>query len=387
MRLYPAVTARAIPPPPPRDARLDLVRGWLQLTIFASHAAGSWIGHWLIHGAWGLSDSSEQFVFLSGYTLGSVFARNAARLGWGGATRDILRRAWRLYVTQLVIFALFASVAAAAEFRLPGEIGRLHFGWLFADPLRAAPAGLAMLFQPEWMGILPVFIWCMAALPCFAALEARFGDRALLVPCVLYACVWLFGLIPPALGPDTGIGFNPFAWQILFMTGAWLGRRRLLGRPLPRPRWALWAALLVLAIGLAVRLGWYGWIGWTPPVPQTALWFGKESLAWPRVVHALALAWVVAALVPRDARWMHRSWVRWLAPVGRHSLHMFCLGLFLSWGAGAAFRLWPGRPWLDPALIAAGCLVLAMQARWLERRRTRKAPPAPMLAAGAARPG
>src|SRR5579862_8872141 len=67
---------------PPRDTRIDIIRGWLQLTIFASHAAGSWIGAWLIHGAWGLSDSSEQFVFLSGLMLGSVFTRKSRRDGF-----------------------------------------------------------------------------------------------------------------------------------------------------------------------------------------------------------------------------------------------------------------------------------------------------------------
>jgi hypothetical protein len=54
---------------PPRDARLDLIRGCLQLPIFASHAHGSLIGAWLIPSAWGLSDRSEQFVFLSGFSL------------------------------------------------------------------------------------------------------------------------------------------------------------------------------------------------------------------------------------------------------------------------------------------------------------------------------
>ncbi len=53
-----------VPPRPARDTRLDLLRGWLQLTIFASHATGTWIGVWLIYAPWGLSDSSEQFVFL-----------------------------------------------------------------------------------------------------------------------------------------------------------------------------------------------------------------------------------------------------------------------------------------------------------------------------------
>src|SRR5580698_1158600 len=100
-------------PRPPRDTRIDILRGWLQLTIFASHAAGSLFGAWLIHGAWGLSDSSEQFVFLSGLMLGSVFARKSAREGFPAAARDMAMRTLRLYRVHLITFFLFGGMIIA----------------------------------------------------------------------------------------------------------------------------------------------------------------------------------------------------------------------------------------------------------------------------------
>jgi hypothetical protein len=359
-----------VPPKPPRDPRLDLVRGWLQLTIFASHATGSWIGGWLIHGAWGLSDSSEQFVLLSGFTLGSVFARKAARDGWRAGAADLLRRTRRLYVTQLITFVLFGAMIWAAGQALPGEIARL--GWLSVAerPWHALLGALTMLYQPVDMGILPVFVWCMLVLPVFAWAEARWGAWALLPSLVLYGVVQVTGLIPPSLSPETGIGFNPFAWQVLFLIGAWLGRRALLlGEALPRRRWPTMLAVLVVALGVFLRLAWYGWLPWPAPVAEGAAWVGKESLALPRVLHALALAWLVAALVPREAGWMHSRAVAWLAAVGRHSLYVFCLGLFLSWIAGVVLGAWPGWFWLDALVIFSGCLMLALQARWLDTRR------------------
>jgi hypothetical protein len=366
-----------VPARPPRDQRLDIVRGWLQITIFASHAFGSFIGGWMIHGSWGLSDSSEQFVFLSGFTLGSVCARRTARDGWLAGAADILWRAWRLYRIQLLVVLLYgAMVFAAGAAFLPGEAERLGWGFLRADPARAVPGLLVMLYQPDLMGILPVFVWCMLLLPPFAALEARWGGWALAPPAASYAAVWLFGVAAPSLAPDLGISFNPFAWQMLFLTGAWLGRRALLfGRALPFDagwaRWATGAAVAVVVAGLTLRLSWYGFIPWHVPVAETRWVVGKEDLALPRILHAWALAWLVALLVPRDAPWMHSFMLRAMATIGRYSLEVFCLGLFLSWAATTVLYLAPG--WMmvsDPLLITSGSVLLALFARWLDRRRS-----------------
>lgn len=376
-----ATTHRAVPARPPRDTRVDIVRGWLQLTIFASHAAGSWIGFWLIHGAWGLSDSSEQFVFLSGFMLGSVFARKAIRQGWRHAGFDMLRRAGRLYRTHLLVFALFGALvmAASGSGLLPGEIQRLGWGFALKHPFAATGAALTTFYQPAYMDILPVFIWCMLALPGFAWLEARWGDRALILPVCLYAATWAFDLQPPRLGAGTVAGFNPLAWQILFLLGAWLGRRALLrGRALPANRGLTAAAAVILVVALALRLGWFGFLPWPMPIPEAGWLIGKDDLALPRVLHALALAWLVAAFVPRDADWMHGALGRWLAAAGRHSLQVFCFGLFLSWGLTVAFRLWPSSIWwLDPLLMLIGCILLLGFARQLDhRRRVHHATPA-----------
>lgn len=136
---------------------------------------------------------------------------------------------------------------------------------------------------------------------------------------------------------------------------------------------ALWGAFAVLAAGLVMRLTWYGFVPWPAPFGEEYWIEGKENLALPRLLHALALAFVVAALVPRDAPWMHRALPRALARIGQYSLEVFCLGLFLSWGASAVFRLVPaqgiGFAALDTALIGTGSAALAGFAALLDRRR------------------
>ena len=305
--------------------------------------------------------------------LGSVFALKTARQGWVTASLDMLVRTWRLYRTNTIVFALFGALAFAAgqSGLLPGETERLGWSYAMDHPVLGVLTGMTTFYQPNYMGILPVFLWCMLILPVFAALEARIGDWALALPLALYAAAHLLGLAPPVLGTGTEGGFNPFAWQILFLVGAWLGRRSLLyGQALPRWHWLTVLSVAIVAIGLLLRLSWFGFLPFPLPIPETDAVFGKDLLALPRVLHAFALAWLVAIAVPRDARWMHTAAMRWLAAAGRHSLQVFCLGLFLSWGMTAAFRLWPGAMWwVDPLGMAVGSAILLRFALWLDRGR------------------
>lgn len=266
---------------------------------------------------------------------------------------------------------MFAALVLAAEMSvpLPGEVARLGWSFLAERPWFAVPAALAMVYQPAFMGILPVFVWSMLVLPPFLWLATRTGPGWALAPAVAaYAAVQLGAVATPSVG-GTGIAFEPLAWSLLFLGGALVGRRALLtGEGVPRRRWlALGAAAVVLA-GVAARLVEYGWI--PGPGAAVAAAMHKEALAPARLAHALALAYLVAVLVPRDAAWM-RAWpARVLAAIGRNSLRVFCAGLFLAWGASTALARWPGdAAWLDPLLIAGGTCALAVLALASEDRR------------------
>ena len=367
---------------PPRDTRLDIVRGWLQLSIFASHATGSIAGAWLIHGAWGFSDSSEQFILLSGFTLGSVFARKEARDGWSSAARDLLRRTWRLYRIHMMVFALFfLAVAAASATWLPGEIDARGWRPLLADPAHALPGAVLMLYQPDFMGILPSFVWGMLLLPLFVGLVTRIGAVALALPLASYAAVQVSGIDLPPLPSTGGIAFNPFAWQLLYLGGAFLGARAWRnGRALDlAPGWdraATIAAVSMVLGALWIKLAWRGLLPLPVPDEWTSRLDWKPDLAPARALHAFALAWLVARFVPRMADWMDTGPARWLARIGRSSLEVFCLGIFLSWGLASLFRLAPpmiGRI-VDIPLILLGCTVLGYFATRLERRSSGSSP-------------
>ncbi len=356
---------------PPRDLRLDILRGWMQVSIFISHAFGT-VFAWGIHAAWGLSDSSEQFVFLSGFGLGSVYALKAWRDGAGAAWVDLRRRSLRLFGTHMLVFFAFAAMVLLADMLLAkGEVMRLGWCWLAQAPWFAIPGAAVLLYQPAFMGILPVFIWCMLLLPGFAWLQRWLGDWALALPLGLYAAAQL-GLAPPALG-GSEIAFNPFAWQVLFLLGAWFGRRALeRGQAVRRQPLLLAATLLVVAIGFWARLVEHGFLA--GPDLLAMLHQGKDQLALPRLLHALSLAYLAAVLLPRMARVMQARPMQWLAQIGRNSLAVFCTGLFLSYLTALALRLAPRAAWwLDPVMILGGCFLLLLVARGLEARRLRGA--------------
>jgi hypothetical protein len=359
---------------PPRDLRLDIIRGWLQLSIFGAHAVGSAFGAFGIHAAWGVSDSSEQFLFLSGFVLASVHTLKADREGAWAATRDIWRRAFRLWLVHLTLFLMTGALILWAEMGipLPGEVDRLGWRLLADQPLAALPGAALLLYMPVYMDILPVFILSMLALPGFLWLAGRVGALALAVPALLWAGVQ-FGLWHwPSWLPT---GLEPLAWQFVFLLGAWFGRHALLAGAAVRRHGGLIAtaaALVLFGIGLSIA------IRIDPSLDIPLIWTlaGKTHLGPLALLHALALAYLVAVLVPRDAAWMHHPLAQAMAAGGRHSLDVFRTGLFLAWGVTVAFRLAPAAWWLDPLLTLAGLGILLGQGVLMDRRRL-----APALAA------
>lgn len=384
MRLAESRTGRTVPPRPARDLRLDALRGWLQLTIFMAHAAlvargSSRIGGWIVHTAWGYSDSSEQFIFTSGLGLGSVFALKYTRDGLGPAMRDIARRSLRLYRAHLLLFAAFGALVFLGAFGLgfAGDLRRMGWDLLAEAPARALLLVPPLVYQPQFMEILPVFIVCTLMVGPFMWLVERIGDAALLLPIGLYAATHAFGLNLPAIGPEgfPTWGFNPLAWQLLYLLGAWLGRRSLItgGRAVPHHRSLVLLCAAILLWGFLVRIATYGWwprawlpFGWVPALDWLIL---KENLGPVLIVHGLAIAYLCATCLPRDAAWLSRGIGPYLTGVGRHSLQAYCVGLCLSWVVAAVLRLAGYSYALDAALLAAGCAVILLLGRALDRRR------------------
>jgi hypothetical protein len=137
--------------------------------------------------------------------------------------------------------------------------------------------------------------------------------------------------------PDGRWYFNPFCWQLLFVLGAWLA---LSGARTMRAILALQklqalraAALLYLMFALTLTLaGKFPQLAAMIPEPvlDTFMPNDKENIAPYRVLHFLALAFLVSYLMPRDWRGFQWPALQPLMKCGEEWLPVFCAGVFLS---------------------------------------------------------
>ena len=332
-----------------RDLRLDLFRGIALWLIFIDHIPSN-IVNWVTIRNFGFSDATEIFIFISGYTAAFVYSKSMRERGLivGGAR--ILRRAWQIYVAHIFLFAIF--MAQIAYFQSASNLGESA---IYAEEVNALDfmkrpdetivQALLLKFKPNYMDVLPLYIVLLLLFPPILWLLQRSATTALALSVALYACAHQFHWNLQSY-PSGEWFFNPLAWQLLFVFGAWcaLGGAERLSWVL-RSRFTMAVAAAYLAFAFAVALTWYFPRLATATIPLTDVplyprwltdWMypiDKTNLDVLRFSHFLALAAITVYFVPRDAAWLKSRYVRPAILCGQHSLEIFCLGVFLSFAA------------------------------------------------------
>ncbi|WP_126402237.1 OpgC domain-containing protein [Blastochloris tepida] len=320
-----------------RDLRLDLFRGLALWLIFLDHIPSNVVS-WITIRNFGFSDATEIFVFISGYTAAYVYGASMREQGFVVASARILRRTWQVYVAHIFLFCIYMAQIAyvARSFENPlyaEEMGVFEF---LREPDVTLVQALLLKFKPANMDVLPLYIALLAFFPPFVWLMLRRPALALAGSIAVYAASKVFGLNVPAY-PSGHWVFNPFAWQLLFSLGAWcaLGGFARIGR-LVRSRAVAVAAVAYLVVSFAVVLTWYV-PAWTAFVPKgLAEWMypiDKTNLDALRLLHFFALAVLTVRVVPRDWPPLRAPWLQPVMLCGRHSLEIFCLGVFLAFAA------------------------------------------------------
>ncbi|MFC7609935.1 OpgC family protein [Teichococcus aestuarii] len=244
---------------------------------------------------------------------------------------------------------------------------------LMMDPAEALVSAVTLAYQPGFLNILPLYFVLIGMLPLLLFVASRSLSLAVVLSAALYTAAGLTGTNLPAYPLPGGWFFNPLSWQFLFVIGFALGARRSrLGAAMPYHRGAWWAALAYLVLALVVMRGpGLPPAGWIPLLPDFLTVPEKQFLSVPRLLHVLALCYVVAHSPLQ-------GWARGLpsrhplAMMGRHSLPVFCTGLVVSITGVALKQTGFDGPVFDIAYVTAGVATQMLVARLLsltEKRR------------------
>ena len=366
-----------------RDQRIDFFRGLALIFIFWDHIPHNPLAELTVRN-FGFSDAAEIFVFLAGYAAVLAYGKIGQRDGFLLAGIKILRRAWVLYVVHIFLLAVLMGIVFFANSHvetrdLVQEMGLQYF---LSNPQQALTDELLLRFKPNLMDPLPLYILLLLGLPLVLPLLLRKTAYVVGASLLLYLGAPYWNLA----AQEGGVWFfNPMAWQFLFVLGgaASVQAQRNIGSG-QRARWRqplfIGAALYIVLTGVLA-------LSWKWPQLHDAwmpLWLGehlypisKTNLSPVRLLHFLALAYVVAKIVPHTD-WLNRGLARHTCRMGRYSLEVFCLGVILAPLADMLNAL--GGDTFAMKLFSAllGVGIMAILATWLDwyKRLGKQAPTA-----------
>ncbi len=349
-----------------RDHRIDFVRGLALAMIFVNHMPGNWIGHWTSRN-FGFSDAAELFVLLAGYSAARAYYPDFVKGDHWSVTLKATRRAGVLYcahiITTLAALILFLAAMTASEHAQRSDL--IGVAPIFIDPAAGLLAVLVGGCQLSYFNILPMYVLLLALLPALFWLAARDVRLMLGVSVAAYLTTNLAGFTLPSSRNFDSWFFNPMAWQLLFAVGVALGISQRRGRGAGFSRGLYWASVLYLGVAAVWMAGGFGSRIGEGLVPE---WLGsiyKPNLPLPRLMHVLALTYVVChspvwtwlAEVPKDFV---------LTRMGRHSLPVFMTGSLLSMAGWIVANESNGGVLVETAVVIVGMGAMATLALWLE---------------------
>jgi hypothetical protein len=316
-----------------RDLRIDACRGIALWWIFLDHVPNN-IGSWLTLRNYGFADAAEIFMFVSGVTCALAYGKAWRCEGWAAVIRRTLRRSWDIYVAFLLLtLACAILVHLAGGGRLADESNTR----ILLDHPGATLAHAAILqYRPVNTDVLPIFVLLHLLFAPLLWLLLRLPNVTLGASLALYAMVHVFGWTVPAWQGHWA--FNPLAWQLLVVLGAWWMLEDKRVRPWLTSRTVLGLAVLYLLFSLVIALSWR-----IKPlealIPQALAKLyplDKSNLDPLRLLHFLAIAVLAAWLVPRNWRGLTTPVMRGAIYCGQNSLPIFCLGVLLAFASHMA---------------------------------------------------
>jgi len=355
-----------------RDLRLDLFRGIGLWMIFLDHIPDDFVS-WLTLRNYGFSDAAELFVFISGYLAGFIYGPIISSGQFRAAIKRLWKRAMEMYVAHIMLFLLFTAQIARTvrKFDNPMYADEFNVHNFLQHPDVLIGQALTLRYKPVDLDVLPLYIVLVAFSPLILWCLLRRPNLTLLASAILYVAVRWFDLNLASYPPGTQWYFNPFAWQLMFVFGAWCGvggAAKIWFIVQSRAAQALAVAWMLFA--LLIVMTWHSALleSLVPKWMIKAIYpIDKTNLDMLRFTHFLALALMVARYFPHKAEILGSKWLRPLIMCGRHSLPIFCFGVFLSFGAHWILVQYSHGIWAQLGVSLGGMLIMVAIAWFLDR--------------------
>jgi len=351
---------------------VDFWRGFALISIYINHIPGIYFERFT-HRNFAISDAADLFVFLAGWALSLVANKLPPETTRGQVLLQFGGRIMKIYAAQILISSVAVAMLSGAALVLENP---LLLEWhnaaaFFYDPSHAYIGLVTLTHQLGYFNILPLYVVLIALAPVIV-LTYRAVPRLLLPLSLAIYLVTLSLQISLPTWPNEGRWFfNPFAWQLVFVTGFIMARNEGLGAFVRKHLGVLriLSIPLVIAGVLIVQFGW-----WPDPtkMPEPKLLFivDKAYETPLRFLHFLALAAVFTNVYSYISAFLPNV-VNFCSMLGRNSLNVFCVGSLLSLLGQFIRFVFNGYLLVDIIIVICGVALLTFTA-WVSEWRKRK---------------
>ncbi|MCA4134738.1 OpgC domain-containing protein [Arthrobacter sp. M4] len=380
--------------PSARDARVDMLRGIAIVFVVVNHVGITSLFQLFTEEAIGFVSGAELFVTLSGLVLGMVYGPKSLD-NLGDVVDKTTKRAWKLYVTALVVVAVVfliskipsvhADVLTTFTDQGTGGAGRgaqgrtydLYGGIqsLFQFPVSPSvvPAVLLLQVGPWQFNVMGLYVVMLLVSPLVLWMLTKGRVLwVLAVSLVLYVLgtVFRFRVLPSQFEDS----FPLLVWQLLFIVGLVAGfHRRQLVSWLQAHRWVVACCAAVTAC-FAI-LSWANpyvandfdvRLAFIPDASYRAMYdhfFGRTYLSVGRLLNVITL--LVTAYVLLTAYWkpLRRAFGWLLIPLGQATLYVFIVHVALIAVISNIPLLQEGNVLLNTAIYAVIVALLWVMVR------------------------
>lgn len=351
-----------------RDLRLDFFRGLALITIFVNHVPGVSFYEHVTTRNFGYSDAAEAFVLMSGMAAGLAYSRGLLSGDFWRTALKVWARAFKLYSVHIAI-SLAAVLVLLCGLEFFGETtvyGSVNVQAVVDDPFEGMVGLFSLGHQLGYFNILPLYMSLLAATPLIVHLAGINRAWVLTGSVLIWAVAGTFQINLPNYPTPGGWFLDPLSWQLVYVIGLLAGMSAKHGERLVPFSVGLFALSTAFLVWSFVVVRWQLWPSATiEALPTVFGGFDKTYLSLQRLLHVLALAYVLAS-IPSVRKAAASAAAAPLVFLGRNSLVVFATGSVVCIVLQVYRSIVPTDFAEDTLLLAAGLVIqfLAASGGW-----------------------